>query len=134
MKMFFFVVMAVASALLASGCASAQSQRTHRFTGGPAIAVGQSKLPPTVPYSSRFSSNLDGSKQSWSEKGSYQYVTRMAVYNGDGTISYTNIVTTYTYTNSYKYNGPGTYYYPGTVDGPSTAKPGTVVWPAPKRK
>ncbi|MEK7213538.1 MAG: hypothetical protein AAB637_00270 [Patescibacteria group bacterium] len=134
MKTMFFVIVTVASMLLASGCVSAQTPRTHRFTGGPAIALGASKLPPTVPYSYRFSSNLDGSKQSWSEKGSYQYVTPMSVYHGDGTISYTNIVTTYSYTNSYRYNGPGRYYYPGTVDGKSTAKPGTIVWPAPKKR
>lgn len=91
-------------------------------------AIGASSLPPTVPHHYRYSSNLDGSRQSWSERGTVQTVTPTYTFRPDGGVAYGHVVTSWNYSYSGSYQGQ-VYYLPRMVDGKSTAKPGTVSWP-----
>lgn len=111
--------------LLATGCINSGRDWSSRRPLN--IPMGTSSLPPTEPYSYRSRSNLDGSRQAWSERRSDVYVVQEYQYNERGGISsVSNRVYTYTYTNSGSYHGSGYRYYPGIVDAPSTARPGTV--------
>jgi hypothetical protein len=107
---------------LSTGCASAADGANGKYgwKNSPNIAMGASQLPPTVPYQYRYKSNLDGSKVSWKERGTYQSVSQYYTWTPSG-VGVSNSVWSYNYTNSGSYQGRR-YYYPGMVDDPNGPK------------
>ena len=130
-KNFLFFVIVLVLAFVGTGCASAQTRtqvpRPGRWENSAVGVLGASQLPPTVPYKMRSVETPNGG--SFYERRSDVYVGKIYDYDySRGTVTYSNVVYSYSYTNSYRYTNI-TIVVPQTYDAPTTIKSGTIFWP-----